>query len=143
MQQPISGPRRREVLIGSGLCMAGTVLAGCATYGEKPAAAKPPAPSGAPSASAQALTTVAEVPVGSGVIVGDIVVTQPTAGVFAGLSSVCPHAGCNVNKIVDGTIVCPCHGSRFNLDGSVAKGPATEPLDARAVVVEGDSIVLG
>ena len=89
------------------------------------------------------MTTVAEVPVGSGVIVGDIVVTQPTAGAFAGLSSVCPHAGCNVNKIVDGAIVCPCHGSRFNLDGSVAKGPATEPLEARAVVVEGDSIVLG
>ena len=143
MQQPISGPRRREVLIGTGLGVAGTVLAGCTTYGEKPAAAKPPAPLRAPSATAQALTTVAEVPVGSGVIVGDIVVTQPTAGAFAGLSSVCPHAGCNVNKIVDGTIVCPCHGSRFNLDGSVAKGPATEPLEARAVVVEGDSIVLG
>jgi len=143
MQQPISRPRRREVLIGTGLGVAGTVLAGCATYGEKPAAAKAPAPSGAPSATAQSLTTVAEVPVGSGVIVGDIVVTQPTAGAFAGLSSVCPHAGCNVNKIVDGAIVCPCHGSRFNLDGSVAKGPATEPLEARAVVVEGDSIVLG
>ena len=146
MQQPISGPRRREVLIGTGLGVAGTVLAGCTTYGEKPAAAKPPSPSaapGTPSAPAQALTTVAEVPVGSGVIVGDIVVTQPTAGAFAGLSSVCPHAGCNVNKIVDGTIVCPCHGSRFNLDGSVAKGPATEPLEPRAVVVDGDSIVLG
>ena len=143
MQQPISGPRRREVLIGTGLGVAGTVLAGCATYGEKPAAAKPPAPSGAPPATVQALTTVAEVPIGSGVIVGDIVVTQPTAGAFAGLSSVCPHAGCNVNKIVDGTIVCPCHGSRFNLDGSVAKGPATEPLEARTVVVEGDSIVPG
>ncbi len=89
------------------------------------------------------MTTVAEVPVGSGVIVGDIVVTQPTAGAFAGMSSVCPHAGCNVNKIVDGTIICPCHGSRFNLDGSVAKGPATEPLEARVVVVDGDSIVLG
>ena len=143
MQQPVSGPRRREVLIGTGLGVAGTVLAGCTTYGEKPAAASPPAPSAEPSATAQALTAVSDVPVGSGVIVGDIVVTQPTAGAFAGLSSVCPHAGCKVNKIVDGAIVCPCHGSRFNLDGSVAKGPATEPLEARAVVVDGDSIVLG
>jgi Rieske Fe-S protein len=143
MQQPISGPRRREVLIGTGLGVAGAALAGCASYGEKPAAAKPPAHSAAPPAIAQALTTVSDVPVGSGVIAGDIVVTQPTAGAFAGLSSVCPHAGCNVNKIVDGAIVCPCHGSRFNLDGSVAKGPATEPLEARAVVVDGDSIVLG
>jgi Rieske Fe-S protein len=143
MQQHISGSRRREVLIGTGLGVVGTVLAGCTTYGVKPSAVKSPTPSAVPSSTVQALTTVSEVPVGSGVIVGDVVVTQSTAGAFAGLSSVCPHAGCNVNKIVGGTIICPCHGSKFNLDGTVARGPATEPLEARAVVVEGDSIVLG
>jgi Rieske Fe-S protein len=83
------------------------------------------------------------VPVGSGLIVGDVVITQPTAGVFEGFSTVCPHAGCNVSKITDGNIVCPCHGSRFNLDGSVAKGPATKPLESKPVSVQGDSIVAG
>ena len=80
---------------------------------------------------------------GLSVILGDVVVTQPTAGVFKGFSSVCPHAGCNVSKITDGKIVCPCHNSEFNLDGSVAQGPAKEPLTTTAISVRGDSIVAG
>ena len=82
-------------------------------------------------------------PVGSGVIVGEVVVTQPSAGVFKGFSAKCTHKGCTVNKVADGTIDCPCHGSKFNLDGSVANGPATKPLETQAVTVQGDSIVLG
>ena len=89
-----------------------------------------------------AIAKTADVPVGSGVIVDEIVVTQPTAGVFKGFSSTCTHKGCAVNKVADGTIDCPCHGSKFNLDGTVAKGPATEPLESKPVSVQGDSIVL-
>jgi Rieske Fe-S protein len=71
------------------------------------------------------------------------VVTQPTAGVFKGFSATCTHAGCTVNKIAEGTIDCPCHGSKYNLDGSVAKGPAPKPLPAENITVQGDSIILG
>jgi Rieske Fe-S protein len=145
MQRDTPGPQRREVLIGAAVGLAGTALTACTVYGQKPTATKSPA-SPAPSPAqdgVRKLTKTSEVPVGSGVILGDVIVTQPTQGVFAGLSSVCTHAGCNVNRIVDGTIVCPCHGSTFNLDGSVAAGPATKPLEARAVDVRGDSVVLG
>jgi Rieske Fe-S protein len=63
--------------------------------------------------------------------------------VFKGFSAVCPHAGCNVSKVENGNIVCPCHGSRFSLEGAVVQGPATDPLEAKAVSVQGDSIVAG
>jgi Rieske Fe-S protein len=77
------------------------------------------------------------------VITGDIVLTQPSAGVFKAFSAVCTHAGCTVSKVANGTIDCPCHGSKFNLDGTVATGPASRPLEPKTVLVRGDSIVLG
>jgi Rieske Fe-S protein len=145
---------RQKVLIGAGLGLVTAVLAACSTYGKKPEApgepstTTPAAPAtGGPAApaapAANVIAKTSDVPVGSGVIVDAIVVTQPSAGVFKGFSSTCTHAGCTVNKVADGTIDCPCHGSKFNLDGTVAKGPAQKPLEAKAVVVEGDSIVLG
>lgn len=45
------------------------------------------------------------------------------------LSSVCTHLGCITRYQPDaGIIACPCHGSRFNLDGEVLAGPAPRPL---------------
>jgi Rieske Fe-S protein len=144
---------RKQFLLGAGFGLAATALAACTTYGKKPEAGSEPAAStveatpgtGAPgpAPAANAIAKTSDVPVGSGVIVDEVVVTQPTAGVFKGFSSTCTHAGCTVNKVADGTIDCPCHGSKFNLDGSVANGPATRPLEAKTVTVQGDSIVLG
>ena len=142
---------RQKLLLGAGLGLVTAVVAACTTYGKKPEAAAessttpaaPPATGGPGDPAAKAIAKTTDVPVGSGVIVGDVVVTQPSAGVFKGFSAKCTHKGCTVDKVADGTIDCPCHGSKFNLDGSVANGPATEPLAAEAVTVQGDSIVLG
>jgi cytochrome b6-f complex iron-sulfur subunit len=48
---------------------------------------------------------------------------------FRALSSVCTHLGC-VTRHQPGSniIACPCHGSRFSLDGEVLAGPAPRPL---------------
>jgi len=72
----------------------------------------------------------------------EVVVTQPTAGRFVGLTAVCTHTGCIVDKVVDGLIECPCHGSRYRLDGTVARGPAPRALPARPVTVVDGSIRL-
>ena len=126
---------------GAGLVLTAGALTACGG-GEKSASSSTSAAPPTAAAAGAVITKTSDVPVGSGVIVEDIVVTQPSAGVFKGFSSKCTHKGCAVNKVADGTIDCPCHGSKYNLDGTVANGPATQPLEAKDVVVQGDSIVL-
>ena len=91
--------------------------------------------------AAGTLAKTSQVPVGSGLIVDNVVLTQPTAGVFKGLSTVCTHAGCAVSSVADGKITCPCHGSTYSIsDGSVTGGPAPSPLEEVPITVSGDTI---
>ena len=49
-------------------------------------------------------------------------------GVYA-LSAVCTHLGCITRFLSDQNVIaCPCHGSRFDLEGNVVQGPAPRPL---------------
>ncbi len=125
---------RRSLLIGAALAPLAAPLAGCGKAGETPAS---PAPT-----AGQALTPAADVGVGEAKIVDGTLVTQPSAGVFKGFVARCTHAGCAL-AVKDGGIECPCHGSKFELDGTVARGPATQPLKARPVTVRGGEIVAG
>jgi Rieske Fe-S protein len=84
------------------------------------------------------------VPRGGGVVYDRlaVVVTRSPAGALRGFSAVCPHDGCLVSEVTDAAIVCPCHGSRFDLDGAVTRGPALGPLAARPVRVDRGQLVL-
>ncbi|MGW4563207.1 Rieske (2Fe-2S) protein [Streptomyces sp. NPDC004561] len=97
-----------------------------------------------PSGKAK-LASTGEIPEGGGKIFKEqkVVVTQPKKGDFKAFSAICTHEGCTVSKVVDGTIDCPCHGSKFHIaDGSVAHGPAARPLPAETITVQGNSIHL-
>ncbi len=128
---------RRTAIVGVGMAAVGVSVAACGS-GSTGDAGKSATASARPRT---ALVKAADVPVGGGVIVGDTVVTQPTAGDFRGFSSICTHQGCRVDRVSSGEIECPCHFSKFRLDGTVASGPARRPLDVKPVHVDGADIV--
>jgi menaquinol-cytochrome c reductase iron-sulfur subunit len=48
---------------------------------------------------------------------------------FIAFSDYCPHLGCGVHwQQAPQIFLCPCHGSVFNADGTVAGGPSPRPL---------------
>ncbi|MGB7360967.1 MAG: Rieske (2Fe-2S) protein [Mycobacterium sp.] len=139
---------RKSVIVGAGVGLAAAALAACSGGSDSGSGESGGQPSGeAPEETAGAgteqLATTAEVPVGSGVIVGETIITQPVAGDFKAFSAVCTHSGCLIDEVADGTINCPCHGSKFSLDGAVVNGPAARPLTEETITVQGESIVAG
>ena len=150
---------RRTVLACAGAACAAT-LAGCSTYNSNSGGvnasqgAQSTESSSAPAAAgsggsggggggAAVLAKTSDVPVGGGTILTDkkIVITQPQSGTFHAFTAVCTHAGCTVGSVSSGTINCPCHGSRFNINnGSVVNGPAASPLAPINIKVQGTSI---
>ncbi|WP_103530967.1 Rieske (2Fe-2S) protein [Streptomyces sp. SM11] len=93
----------------------------------------------------EVLAAASDIPEGGGVVFAEqkVVVTQPRPGEFKAFSSTCTHQGCAVKDVSAGTITCPCHNSTFDAaTGSPTGGPATQPLPAREITVEGDAIRL-
>jgi len=64
-----------------------------------------------------------------------IVVTEDNEIASYGLNAVCTHLGCVVPwNASENKFICPCHGSQYNAQGKVVRGPAPESLhlvDAR------------
>jgi Rieske Fe-S protein len=73
-----------------------------------------------------------------------IVVAQVSTGSFVALSASCTHQCCPVSYS-GGRLVCPCHGSTFDMSGAVVGGPARRPLQSFEVCSNesGVSVVLG
>jgi thiosulfate dehydrogenase (quinone) large subunit len=68
------------------------------------------------------------------------IVIHTAAGPFVAYNAVCPHMGCTVGySAATEIIVCPCHGSEFQVsDGDLIQGPATRGL-TKLNVVEGSN----
>jgi Rieske Fe-S protein len=149
----------RRTLLVTAAAGAAAALAGCTVYGRDDDAEAGPEPtatgpddSGEQSGGEELLAATSDVEVGGGIILGDqgVVLTQPSSGEFKGFSATCTHQGCTVSSISDGTINCPCHGSRFSIeDGSVVQAASGLTADTQAplpevpISVDGDSILAG
>lgn len=71
-----------------------------------------------------------------------VYIVRTEVGFFA-LSAVCTHLGCITRWLEDeGTIACPCHGSKFGKDGSLAQGPAPRPLRRIAIRLEEGELIV-
>jgi len=73
-----------------------------------------------------------------------VFIVRAKEGYFYALSAVCTHLGCIANwKSDEGTIACPCHGSKFDKEGKVIEGPAPRPLPRFAMTLgeQGELIV--
>lgn len=72
------------------------------------------------------------------------IVFVTSKGTLGALSAKCTHAGCIVKWQAQDkeTLLCPCHGSRFDSKGQVLKGPAKTPLAAYKVRKHGDNAII-
>jgi cytochrome b6-f complex iron-sulfur subunit len=61
-------------------------------------------------------------------------------GVLRALRLTCTHLGC-VPEAAGDLLQCPCHGSEFDREGKVVRGPATRPLQALEVEISPDGQV--
>jgi Rieske Fe-S protein len=151
---------RRSLLTGCVTVAVGGIAGYAVTRSTDAAKAKPTnampngyGPATQPSTTAQPaptlLTPLSEVPEGGGIVLGSqkVVVTREpstdgrTAGRPHAFSAVCTHQGCTVSQVENGTIDCPCHGSKFNaITGAVVNGPATTPLPKISITVKGGNV---
>ncbi|WP_041820213.1 Rieske (2Fe-2S) protein [Streptomyces davaonensis] len=141
-------PKRRTILLATG---AAALVAGCGDSGDDSGSdsteqtAETTESPESPEAGGQELTTTDEIPVGGGKIFKgeEVVVTQPEDGEFKAFSAICTHQQCTVSTVSDGTINCPCHGSKYSItDGAVVSPPAPRPLPEKKITVDGNSIRL-
>lgn len=151
-------PGRRDVLTGlGGIVVAGMTIpwvAGCGGGSDAPpptgSKAQPtagafPTVDEATLAAIGAAITGGDIPVGGGKFFKDagIVVTQPQRGSYVALSTACTHEGQTLDRMTDGQLVCPAHGSRFDpSSGAATRGPAQTALPTKPVTVSGGKATL-
>lgn len=66
-------------------------------------------------------------------------------GNYYALSDKCMHRGCQLSKgqLVGETVVCPCHGSTYDLKtGNFLKGPTKKPEPKYELKVEKNDIMI-
>jgi cytochrome b6-f complex iron-sulfur subunit len=74
---------------------------------------------------------------------GVLLVRNPENEKISAVNPKCTHQGCIVDwKADEKHLVCPCHGSKFDADGELLEGPATEPLPTYETKEEDDLVLV-
>ncbi|NJM68630.1 MAG: Rieske 2Fe-2S domain-containing protein [Acaryochloris sp. RU_4_1] len=72
-----------------------------------------------------------------------LVITDPPRIAEYAINPTCTHLGCTVKwEANQHQFVCPCHGSRYDNQGRVVKGPAKRNLGLTTVVVKQNQVRL-
>jgi cytochrome b6-f complex iron-sulfur subunit len=56
------------------------------------------------------------------------VILRKTGAQLIALSARCPHLGCHIERVEGDSLICPCHGSKFSLQGKRLLGPSQKDL---------------
>ena len=84
------------------------------------------------------LGSIQNYPIGSRSLIPDVpALLIHNKNGFSALSLVCTHLGCTVEQ-KDNGFACPCHGSRYDANGNVLRGPAQKPLRSLRVEITSD-----
>jgi Rieske Fe-S protein len=82
------------------------------------------------------------VPVGGGIVFRkELVAIIRQSNNIAIYSLICPHLGCTIN-LTEKLFKCPCHGSEFDLNGNIIKGPANKNLNTLSYEIKGETIII-
>ena len=75
---------------------------------------------------------------------GSAVYVTRRDGAFVAFDARCTHMGCPVKPDVEtGGFACPCHGGRFDAQGTPTAGPPQKPLRSLPVLAQGDELLVG
>jgi cytochrome b6-f complex iron-sulfur subunit len=134
-QSPLLG--RRQLLRLAGTATGALFFAKALPACQNPKGSPPTGPVSAGNVSSLKVDTLQ-------VLSSNVVIARDSQGVYA-MSAVCTHAGCLVEDSSSGAISqgvsCPCHGSLFDGNGGVTRGPARSPLEHYKVTIATDGSI--
>lgn len=146
---------RREFLKKSGSFAAMSLFGvafftGCSSDDTEPDTNNPPASGDGITTTANAITvnlTLATSLAASGgwvlVTASKVLIVNMGGNTYNALTSICTHQQCDKDwTFANNVFTCTCHNSRFDRNGAVVNGPATQPLRTYPTSVSGTTLTV-
>lgn len=77
------------------------------------------------------------------VVLGAAWIRRTAPDKLVALSAICPHLGCGIGwDAAAGNFLCPCHDSRFSVEGDKMNGPSERGMDALPLEIKDGRVQL-